>query len=104
MSAELVAAIERLADAISTRVTEPLLVDAARLGVLLDISERQVRRLDDGGKLPAALEIGGSKKWRIAEVRSWLAAGAPSRHAWENLRSEVAEGRESEGVVVSRRH
>jgi len=103
MSAELVAAIERLADAINARGSEPLLVDAHKLATMLDVSERQIRRMDDGGNLPDAIEFGACKRWRIAEIRAWLDAGAPSRRDW-NLRSEVADDRRSEAVMFPRRN
>ena len=104
MSAELVAAIDRLTAAIITRGSAPELIDASKLAVMLDISERQVHRLDDGGKLPGALELGGCKRWRIAEIRAWLVAGAPPRAAWKNLRSAVADDRRSEAVLFPRRN
>ncbi|MGH8310088.1 MAG: helix-turn-helix transcriptional regulator [Steroidobacteraceae bacterium] len=57
-------------------------MDSVKLAALLDVSERQLRRLDDSGKLPAALELGGCKRWEIATIREWIHAGAPSRKEW----------------------
>ena len=76
-------------------ILAPLLVDAAALAALLDVSERQVHRLDDGGNLPAPIMLGRCKRWSVEEVRAWLASGAPPRSRW-NLRTALASPRERE--------
>ena len=48
-----------------------------------DVSERTVRRLDDAGAIPRAIELGECKRWPIEEIREWLRAGAPRREVWE---------------------
>ncbi len=73
-----------------------LLVDRAGLARMLGVSLRQVYRLDDAGRLPAALALGTCKRWSIEEVGCWVRAGAPPRRAWQNLRSAVAAPRERE--------
>ncbi len=73
-----------------------LCVDRAGLARMLGVSVRQVYRLDDAGRLPAALALGTCKRWSIEEVEDWLRAGAPPRRAWQNLRSGVAAPRERE--------
>jgi predicted DNA-binding transcriptional regulator AlpA len=60
-------------------------VDAKRLARLLTCGVRTVRTLDAGGKLPKPLRIGGRVVWRVAEIRDWLAAGAPDRDTWAAL-------------------
>ena len=47
---------------------------------------------DAAGKLPAPIRIGGRVVWRVAEIRAWLAAGAPDREAWAAM---VAARRQS---------
>jgi len=74
---------------------EPLLVDAPGLATLLDISERQVHRLDSGGKLPAPITLGRCKRWDVQGIKDWLVAGAPPRARW-NLRSPLASPRRRE--------
>ena len=64
----------------------PLCLGASGLAGLLGVSLRSVRRLDDSGKLPEALKIGGSKRWFRPEVEEWLRAGAPSRRQWTSMR------------------
>ena len=54
-----------------------LLVSADKLAEMLDISVRTLWRLRSAGKLPPALKVGGCVRWRLAEVRAWIAAGCP---------------------------
>jgi predicted DNA-binding transcriptional regulator AlpA len=67
---------------------DPLVLDAVSLGEWLGLSDRTVRRLDAAGKIPRAVWIGGSKKWRVDEIRAWVAAGCPDRARWERMRQE----------------
>lgn len=60
----------------------PLCVDAVGLAMMLNVSERTVHRLDDGGRIPAAISLGACKRWRIEEVEAWMRAGAPKRKEW----------------------
>jgi len=63
-----------------------LCVDRAGLAALLDVSVRQVDRLDSGGKLPAPLALGRCKRWSVEEVKAWIGAGAPRRSLWASIR------------------
>ncbi len=80
---------EEVADA-QVRPTTPLLVDVAGLADLLKVSERQVARLDSGGKLPAPLALGRCKRWSLREIEDWLQAGAPDRRRWIAMRKDEA--------------
>ena len=73
-------------------ITETLAVGARRLGEMLGLSERTVRRLDAAGKLPRPIQIGGSVRWRLDEIATWLHAGAPSRDKWEMLQGADGKG------------
>ncbi len=53
------------------------LIDAPQLAELLGISQRTLWRFRSAGKLPPALKLGGCVRWRLAEVRQWIAAGCP---------------------------
>lgn len=64
------------------RRLSPLVVDARRLAKLLCCGLRSIRTWDSAGKLPAPIRIGGRVVWRVAEIRAWLAAGAPNRETW----------------------
>jgi predicted DNA-binding transcriptional regulator AlpA len=69
------------------RRLSPLVVDARRLARLLCCGLRTVRTWDAGGRLPAPIRIGGRVVWRVAEIRAWLAAGAPDRQTWAAIRA-----------------
>jgi predicted DNA-binding transcriptional regulator AlpA len=62
---------------------EQLLIDTRALARQLDVAPRTVQRLRAAGKLPEPVELGGSVKWRMDEVRRWVAAGCPTREDWK---------------------
>lgn len=47
---------------------------ARRLGV----SRRQVWKLLAGGQLPEPVRVGGSVRWREADIVAWIQAGCPA--------------------------
>src|SRR5262245_2644714 len=63
----------------------PLLIDITGLAALLARSVPSLHRDDAAGRLPAALRIGGSKRWRYAEIVEWVELGCPSRSEFEVL-------------------
>jgi len=65
-----------------------LCVGASDLALMLKISPRQVRRLNSMGELPAPVMLGGCTRWSVEELRAWIAAGAPSRERWEEMRRD----------------
>lgn len=65
---------------------EPLLVDIRQLSILLKRSVGSLERDQAAGRLPAHLYVGGSKRWRLAEVEAWVVAGCPVREEWEASR------------------
>ena len=72
----------------SLEVTEqvqrsPLLIDAKGVAELLDRSERSIWRDDSAGRLPKPVVLGGSKRWRVAEIHAWVESGCPNRRTWE---------------------
>jgi predicted DNA-binding transcriptional regulator AlpA len=64
---------------------EPLLIDRAELARLLGRSVASIDRDDAAGRLPAALKLGASKKWRRAEILAWTEAGCPDRATWDAI-------------------
>lgn len=90
-SARLAAALERIADLLAAR-SDALCIDGPELARRLRISERHLRRLDDQGALPQAINFGGSKRWFVAEIEAWLRAGAPSRREWSQMRETALAG------------
>jgi predicted DNA-binding transcriptional regulator AlpA len=62
------------------------LLTARALGQMLNLSKRQIFRLNSCGKLPASIRIGGSVRWAESTIAKWLAEGAPDRKTFEVIK------------------
>jgi excisionase family DNA binding protein len=61
---------------VSSEVFEnPLLITAAELASLLQVSTRTLWRLRSAGKLPEAVRLGGAVRWQLDEIKKWIAGG-----------------------------
>jgi predicted DNA-binding transcriptional regulator AlpA len=60
--------------------------NAKTFGLRLSLSKRQIFRLNSCAKIPAPIRIGGAVRWDSQEVSDWLAAGAPDRKTWEQMK------------------
>jgi predicted DNA-binding transcriptional regulator AlpA len=67
------------------------LLTAKQLGVRLNLSKRQIFRLNSCQKLPAPIRIGGSVRWDAGSIFRWLAAGAPDRKTFEAMQQARGE-------------
>ncbi len=56
-----------------------LLLSATQAANLCGISVRQWWRWDSSGKIPRAVMIGCTKRWRRIELEKWVEEGCPSR-------------------------
>ena len=56
----------------------PLLIPAAEVAHLLNISKRTLWRLLSAGKLPAPVRLGNAVRWRRDEIEQWISQGCPS--------------------------
>jgi DNA binding domain, excisionase family len=66
-----------------------LAVPINEVAELLGVSNRHVRDMLNDGRLgPQPLALGTSKRWRVAELEEWLAAGCPNREAWKAMQDE----------------
>ncbi len=54
------------------------LITANEFAELLSVSERTLYRLKSIGQLPAPIVLGGSVRWRLSEIRDWVAKGCPA--------------------------
>ena len=63
---------------------EPLLVSAAEVARLLQVSTRTLWRQLSAGQIPQPVRFGGTVRWRIEEIRKWIAEGCPLPGAREN--------------------
>ena len=57
---------------------ELVLISAEELSKMLSISKRTVWRLLSAGKIVRPIRLGGSVRWRLDDVRSWIESGCPS--------------------------
>ena len=64
-----------------------LLIDIGQLAVLLRRSVASLERDQAAERLPAPVYVGGSRRWRRAEIEAWVGAGCPDRARWDELRS-----------------
>jgi len=59
----------------SNEQDRPLLITAAELARLLRVSTRTLWRLRSAGELPEAVRLGGAVRWRLDEIKKWIAGG-----------------------------
>ena len=78
----------RPAPVANTHEAPALLLTADDLARELRVSLRTLRTMDAGGRLPRPIRPGGGRslRWRRSEIVEWIAAGAPRRDEWEDLR------------------
>ena len=65
--------------------TAPLMLSVKSVADALELSERTIRKMNSGGKIPKPLKLQGSVRWSYDELRAWIAAGTPARDVWENM-------------------
>ena len=58
--------------------SEERLIPVDDVAAILAVSRRTVFRWSDVGKMPPPLRIGGSIRWRLTDVRRWIADGCPT--------------------------
>lgn len=62
-------------------------MDAAKM---LGISRAQFFKLHAMGRVPRPVRLGTkAPRWRVEELKAWLAAGCPERAAWEELAAQT---------------
>lgn len=71
--------------------TDPLtspslaLLTGAKAAAMLGISRAHFYRMHKAGRIPQPVRLGGSVRWRVDELRAWIAAGMPSRQRWQDM-------------------
>jgi predicted DNA-binding transcriptional regulator AlpA len=55
-----------------------LLVGAKELARIMDISTRTLWRLLSKGELIEPIRVGGNTRWRLEQIRRWIAEGCPA--------------------------
>ncbi|MGE3109340.1 MAG: helix-turn-helix transcriptional regulator [Phycisphaerales bacterium] len=65
-----------------------LAVSAEELAELLGVSRAHIFRMMSSGRLPSPIRLGRVVRWSRATIDGWLAAGAPPRDRWEQMRGD----------------
>lgn len=68
----------------ASSLSEPALITAGELARMLHISTRTLWRMKSAGQLPPPLRLGGAVRWRVEEIRKWIADGCPLRTSPDN--------------------
>lgn len=58
---------------------EPLLATAADIAKMMRISSRTLWRLVSAKRVPEPLRFGGAVRWRVDDIKEWIAAGCPAQ-------------------------
>ncbi|MFZ1932688.1 MAG: helix-turn-helix domain-containing protein [Thermoguttaceae bacterium] len=53
----------------------PSLITAVEFAGMLQVSVRTLWRLRSAGQVPAPVRLGGAVRWRLDEVKKWIADG-----------------------------
>jgi predicted DNA-binding transcriptional regulator AlpA len=64
----------------------PLLISAAELARLLQVSTRTVWRLVSADQVPKPVRFAGTVRWGLEKVKKWIAEGCPLPEERENDR------------------
>lgn len=76
----------------SSKAAQSLLLRADESAELLGISKAHFYRMQNAGKVPLPVRLGGSVRWRKAELESWIAAGMPNRSRWQAMLGQCEGG------------
>lgn len=61
-----------------------LLIDTRQAAKLLKVSARTLWQMENDGRMPAAIRIGGrAVRWSHEELQAWVNAGCPERSEWK---------------------
>lgn len=64
------------------------LIDAKKLAELLAVSTRTIWRMHSQGKITRPVRVGGSVRWRLAEVQHWIDLGCPQPESDAGLKGQ----------------
>lgn len=67
-------------------VIEPLLLRADQAARLLSISRSKFYAMHSAGLVPAPIELGGSVRWNLGDLKRWIQNGCVNREQWELLK------------------
>jgi predicted DNA-binding transcriptional regulator AlpA len=86
--------LAHLRDRPEAPTVEPLLLAAAAAARLCGVSEATWYRMAAAARTPAPIRLSrGCVRWRLDELREWIAGGCPARREWEARRLASARVR-----------
>jgi predicted DNA-binding transcriptional regulator AlpA len=68
-----------------------LLIDTKVLAKLLDVSKATLYRLQAEEAIPAPVQLGNLKKWRLGEILEWIEADCPPLRVWVHKRQDASK-------------
>lgn len=77
--------VQRVAQLVDAAADEERLLDKHAVAELLGDSVRTIERKNEAQKLPRPVTTEGALKWRLSDIRRWIAAGCPSAEDFELL-------------------
>lgn len=69
----------------SQQIVNQALLSARQVAELLNISTRTLWRLKSAGRLPAAIRIGKSIRWRREDLNTWIEEGCQTPISTDNV-------------------
>jgi predicted DNA-binding transcriptional regulator AlpA len=79
-------------------IIEPFAVDAAGAARLAGVSRAFWWKLDSSGRCPSPVRLGRACRWRVDDIRVWMADGCPPRSAAQADRYRVQAARTLAGL------
>lgn len=77
-------------------IRDKLLITIEEFGTLLGYKRTTMYNLDTQGRIPSPIRLTKrDRRWVLAEVAEWVAAGCPRREAWEAKEKQIAGRRGS---------
>ena len=66
-----------------------LALNAKQAAAMLNVSVRQLWRLNSTARVPRPIRLGHCVRWRRAELEAFVQAGCPTREKWECLNARA---------------
>jgi excisionase family DNA binding protein len=66
------------------------LLNIEQVADLCDVHTSTVRRLVDNGEIVPPLRMGRALRWRLVEIREWMARGCPRLRPVQPIQGEMA--------------
>lgn len=74
------------------KVANPILIPASVAAETCGVSLATWWRWEASGRIPEPVRVGGTTRWRAAELADWCDAGCPCRREWELIHNDGKGG------------